>query len=54
MARLVTLQGPVLEAVTMLLEEMEMEEEEIELEEVTNSSDAASVSDGMMDLDIDK
>ena len=51
MARLVTLQGPALEAVTMLLEEMEME---IELEEVTNSSDAASVSDGMMDLDIDK
>ena len=55
MARLVTLQGPALEAVTMLLEEME-EEEETELEEleVIDSSDAGSVSDGMMNLDIDK
>ena len=55
MARLVTLQGPVLEAVTMLLEEME-EEEETELEEleVIDSSNASSVSDGMMNLDINK
>ena len=59
MARLAALQGPALEAVTMLLQEMGEEEEEAEvleevLEEVTNSSDATSMSDGMMDLDIDK
>jgi len=59
MARLAALQGPALEAVTMLLQEMgeeeEEEEEEAEVqEEVTTSSDATSMSDGMMELDIDK
>jgi len=55
MVRLAALQGPALEAVTMLLQEMGEEEEEAEvLEEVTTSSDATSMSDGMMDLDIDK
>ena len=55
MVRLAALQGPALEAVTMLLQEMGEEEEEAEvLDEVTTSSDATSMSDGMMDLDIDK